>query len=173
MSVRGMKKYLALFVLMAFAIAGCGGQEPSDEKVVLKRPQRKQVVKPQQPTAEEKEMVEKKIDITRLKRNPFLSYLAKVKLRRQEKRIKTPLECCEVGVFRLVAVVTGVKRPRAVVQAPDGKRYIIRKGDRIGTKEGRVVAITMDSVIIKEKIRDAEGNLVGTEIVKLTLPEKK
>ncbi len=173
MTMYGMiKRYVALLVLVMFALAGCGGEEPSTEKVTVKRAFKKPAVKKVQPAQEEESFEEEKIDITKLKRNPFLSYLAKVKVS-TEKRIKTPLECCEVGVFRLVAVVTGIKKPRAVVQAPDGKRYIIRKGDRIGIKEGRVVAITMDSVIIKEKIRDAEGNVIATETVRLTLPEKK
>ncbi len=171
--MKSIKRYVAVLTLLIFAVAGCGGEEPAAEKVEIKRPQKKRIVEQKQPQPAEKTEKEEEIDITRLKRNPFLSYLAKVKVKRMEQRIKTPLECCEVGVFRLVAVVTGVKKPRAVVRAPDGKRYIIRKGDRIGIKDGRVVAITMDSVMVKEKIRDAEGNVVATETVKLTLPEKK
>ncbi len=79
-----------------------------------------------------------------------------------------PLQRFGTEEFRLTGIVlTGDKRI-AMVETPEGKRYILRKGTHIGVNEGRVIKILSDSVMVLEKIKDFEGN-TNMERVILTL----
>lgn len=94
-------------------------------------------------------------------RDPFAPLIVK-----REERVKgvSPLESYDVEELRL----TGVARDRggsmALIQAPDGRFYIVRENDRIGFSGGRITKILKDTVEIKEnkktkymKLRTEEG----------------
>ncbi|MBW2599325.1 MAG: pilus assembly protein PilP [Deltaproteobacteria bacterium] len=79
-----------------------------------------------------------------------------------------PLQRFSTEEFRLTGIVlTGAKR-FAMVETPEGKRYLLRRNTRIGINEGRVIKILSDSVVVLEKIKDFEGN-TNTERIILTL----
>lgn len=107
-------------------------------------------------------------------RNPFQSHLIASRGIEGPARIKGPLECCELNTFKLMAVVVGSADSEgfALVQAPDSKRYVIRRGDTLGTREGKVVKFTSNSVVVREVSRDAEGKVRSSEDVDFRLPEK-
>lgn len=109
-------------------------------------------------------------------RNPFQSHIMLMKPSADApQKIKGPLECCEVAMFRLMAAVAGVKDSEAyaLIQAPDSKRYVIRHGDVMGAREGKVVKITSNSLVVREHTRDQEGKVTSTEDIEIKLLEKK
>ncbi len=61
--------------------------------------------------------------------------------------------------FKLLGVVTGPKRLKAMLLAPDGKTYFVKTKDRIGIRSGVIQKILKDRLIVKEKVI----NLLGKE----------
>ncbi len=104
-------------------------------------------------------------------RNPFQSYIL---LMRAEgsKKVKGPLECCELGLFKLQAVVIGQDGSFALVLAPDGKRYIVRRGDVIGAMGGRIIRIEPKSIIVRE-VNTQDGKVISSNDTELRLPAEK
>lgn len=109
-------------------------------------------------------------------RNPFQSHIMILKASSgAPAKIKGPLECCETNVFRLVAAVVGVGEGEgfALVQAPDGKRYVVRRGDSMGARDGKIIKINSKSIIVREHTRDDDGTIKSTEDIELRLLDKK
>ena len=70
---------------------------------------------------------------------------------------RTPLEKFPVESFKLVGVLTGPDRLRAMVQDPTGKVHFVWENVAIGTRGGRIVKISPDLVRVREKV----ANLLG------------
>jgi type IV pilus assembly protein PilP len=159
-------KLLPVYIVAAaviFSAAGCEKEEPAPT-VAPKRPEAaKPAERPEAaaPVPAEPVAVEKM-------RNPFQSYLAKERVR--PARVKTPLEEYETASLKLMAVISNVADPVALIQTPDGKRYVVKRGDRVGVKEGRIVAISATSIVVQEEEVDEEGN-VSRPMVTLALPK--
>ncbi|MBW2631114.1 MAG: pilus assembly protein PilP [Deltaproteobacteria bacterium] len=79
-----------------------------------------------------------------------------------------PLQRFSTEEFRLTGIVLAGTKRFAMVETPEGKRYILRRNTRIGVNGGRVIKILPDSVVVLEKIKDFEGN-INTERIILTL----
>ncbi|MEK7772783.1 MAG: pilus assembly protein PilP [Deltaproteobacteria bacterium] len=92
-------------------------------------------------------------------RNPFQSHIILMRGVEGAKKVKGPLECCEITLFKVVAVVAGADDQVALIQSPDNKRYIVKKGDPIGSREGKVVSIDDRGVTVRELVRDDRGNV--------------
>jgi type IV pilus assembly protein PilP len=107
--------------------------------------------------------------VFKIERNPFKSFIVQMKPK-EDGRVKGPLECCEIELFRLLAVITGVHEPKALVLAPDGKRYTVKKGDYIGLKSGKITEINKSGLVVTEPVYDAYGNQSSTRKAALTLP---
>jgi Pilus assembly protein, PilP len=92
----------------------------------------------------------------------------------------TDLEMNQLKDFHLNGVITGPKKIRAMVTGPSGKTYFIGLGERIGTREGKVTAITPDAIKIVEYDIDERGQRVpeilemrlSGEVVSLSKPEE-
>ncbi|MBI3544872.1 MAG: pilus assembly protein PilP [Deltaproteobacteria bacterium] len=69
------------------------------------------------------------------------------------------LQRYEVDKFRLVSVITGPKKPKALVMDPNSRLHIIQEEDKIGTRRGVVTRIMPGLVTINEKV----VNLLGQE----------
>ncbi len=108
-----------------------------------------------------------------LKRNPFLSHIVLEAGVKKEQKVKGPLECCEAGSFKVIAVVTGLEKSSALVLAPDMKRYIVREGDVLGAREGRIVKIDARGITVREKIFDEDGKTASISDVELRMPTDK
>jgi type IV pilus assembly protein PilP len=78
-----------------------------------------------------------------------------------------PLQRVAVTEINLIAVVWGGYGYTGMVQTPDGKGYVIRKGTRLGTNNGLVTSITERGVIVVERFTDVYGNKQEREYVKL------
>lgn len=109
-------------------------------------------------------------------RNPFQSHIMVMKAAPEmSKKIRGPLECCEVGMFRIMAAVVGVTDAEgfALIQAPDNKRYVVRRGDILGARDGHVIKIHSKGIVVREHTRDEDGKIKSTEDIELRLMEKK
>ncbi len=92
------------------------------------------------------------IDITRL-RDPFKQ--PEIKMSKSEP--KTDPENYKVDDFKMIAVVTGPNRSKAMVQSPDGKTHLVAMNTRIGQRGGKVLKVAADRVVVREKIMNVFG----------------
>ncbi len=79
------------------------------------------------------------------------------------------LERFELEKYKLVGVMTGPKKPKALIVAPSGKMHIIDASTRIGTRHGVVRQIMQGAISVEEKV----VNLLGQEENIETLIEMK
>lgn len=77
----------------------------------------------------------------------------------------SPLQRFSTKKFRLTGIVLTSTRSAAMVETPEGKRYILHTGTPIGINNGRVIAILPDSVVVLEKIQDFEGNMHQERVI--------
>lgn len=109
-------------------------------------------------------------------RNPFQSHIVLMKASpAAQHKIRGPLECCELSMFRVMAAVVGVTDSEgfALIQAPDGKRYVVRRGDVLGARDGKVFRIHSTGIVVREHTRDEDGKIKSSEDIELRMPEKK
>jgi len=66
----------------------------------------------------------------------------------------SPLEQFGLDQLKLVAIIWGLPEPRAMVEDPQGRGYIIKKGTKIGKNQGVVIKILDNEVIILETYVD-------------------
>lgn len=71
----------------------------------------------------------------------------------------SPLETFPIEQLKMVGVLTGPERLRAMVLGPDGKTYFVTEKMKVGNKGGLVRKITPDAVFVREKFL----NLLGRE----------
>ncbi len=98
------------------------------------------------------------------RRDPFAPIVSK-----EEKQAKAgerpPLERYNLDDFKLTAVLRGGFGDNAMVEAPDGKGYIIHVGTIIGPNKGVVKKITENKLIVEEKYKNFSGGSERKDIV--------
>lgn len=105
------------------------------------------------------------------KRDPFRSFLDDAAVKVVDTSASSsrcgPICQWEIDQLKLVAVVSGVASPLAMVEDPDGRGYLIRRGAFIGKRSGKVSDIRRDTVVVTELIRRRDGALIPakTEIL--------
>jgi type IV pilus assembly protein PilP len=72
-----------------------------------------------------------------------------------------PLERFDLSALKLVGIVWGELGYRGMIRAPDNKGYFVAVGTYIGENGGQVVEVAPDRLVIEEKYKDTEGNIVG------------
>lgn len=120
------------------------------------------------------------------KPDPFQPFLrnkpAPVMKKTRVKRIKTtrpeqcatPLECMDVGQLRLVAIVMEEDGENmAMAQDASGIGYVLTPGMSIGYRNGHVVKILSDRVIVKEEVENIRGEMAIMQRVLFLHPEEK
>jgi type IV pilus assembly protein PilP len=107
------------------------------------------------------------------KRDPFRSFLAELGQTQSglQTRCATPLGRFELEQLRLVAVVTGLEDPVAMVEAPSGVGYAVRRGACIGKNGGVVAAVRTGEVVVTEWAIRADGTRDRTQ-TSLRLPRE-
>lgn len=70
---------------------------------------------------------------------------------------QTELEKFELDQLTVVATITGVANPMAMVQDPKGLGHMVRRGTLIGRNGGRVQRIHSDGVVIEQESRNEAG----------------
>lgn len=83
-----------------------------------------------------------------------------------------PLQRYELDQLRLIGIVMVKPQPIAMVAAPDGKSYILKRGVKLGKNNGSVIAITIDAVVVKEEYLDISGE-TRSATVEIKLPKKE
>ena len=108
------------------------------------------------------------------KRDPFKSFLGDLRSTTGAltTRCSTPLGRFELDQLRLVAVITGLADPLAMVEAPTGVGYSVRKGACIGKNGGVVATIRTGEVVVTEWAMRADGTREKTETA-LRLPKEQ
>jgi type IV pilus assembly protein PilP len=107
------------------------------------------------------------------KRDPFRSFLAELETQggALATRCATPLGKFELEQLGLVAVIVGLEDPVAMVQAPNGVGYTLRRGACIGKNGGIVAAVRSGEVVVTEWAVRADGTKEKTQTV-LRLPKE-
>ena len=90
---------------------------------------------------------------------------------RLAQRCPTPLGRFELEQLKLVAVVTGLDDPVAMVEAPNGIGYTLRRGACAGRNGGIVSAVRSGEVVVAEWATRADGTRDKTQTV-LRLPKE-
>lgn len=72
---------------------------------------------------------------------------------------KNLLTAFDVTRFQLVAVLTGMGSPRAMIMLPNKETEIVRVGDKLGKNNGKVHRINDSEVVVKEAYKDYQGKL--------------
>lgn len=154
------------------ALASCTKKDAEQDSGAVKPAVKKQTAAQAQPPVEMSAPIESTADVRF--RNPFQSHLVLMKGLETGKRAKGPLECCEISSFKLIAVVVGSSGSDGfgLVQGQDGRRYIIRPGDVIGSRDGRVVRLTQSALYVREVLKDNQGKVKSSEDIELRLPDR-
>ncbi len=155
---RGYVKILLFIIMLPLFIVACGSEET---ETFVPRRAHPRIAEKKAPDEGLAPVEHKKISADKPRRNPFLSYIIVRKGREKAKRIKGPLECCALELFRVTAVVLSGESSYALINAPDGKRYIVRRGDLIGQNSGRIVKIDSGGLKVREYQRDDDGRVVS------------
>jgi type IV pilus assembly protein PilP len=90
----------------------------------------------------------------------------------QVARHLAPLGRFELEQLKLVAVITGLEDPIAMVQAPTGVGYTVRRGACIGKNGGTVAAVRTGEIVVAEWAIRADGTRDRTQTV-LSLPKRE
>lgn len=163
-----------LAATLSLSLAACSKkEEPAPEQPVKRAPAKPAAIATTAGIDTSAKIEPSVIDASR-RRNPFQSHILLMRGAGDgPKKIKGPLECCELTLFRVHAVVAAKNGAFALVQAPDAKRYVVRKGDAIGIKEGKVIKIDGRSITVREFTRDQDGKVLSTEDTELKIPAEK
>jgi len=104
------------------------------------------------------------------KRDPFRSFTS-IEVVRPDSIVASELQNWELDQLDLVAILWGTEQPVAMVEDPKGKGHVIRHGDLIGKKWGKVTQIKSDEVIVTEEFRDPIENRPITNEFSMKLPD--
>lgn len=161
---------IALFVAAAFA-ASCGEKpkprpRPADAPPVA-------AAASTQPAPVAREPAPEWVYTSSGKRDPFRSFLGELDSdgRLPITRCTTPLGRFELDQLRLVAVVTGLDDPVAMVEAPNGVGYSLRRGACLGRNGGVIASVRTGEVVISEWAIRADGTRDKTQTI-LRLPKE-
>ena len=105
------------------------------------------------------------------KRDPFRSFILTVEAERKDAR--GPLEQFDLAQLKLVAVIWGSERPRAVVSDPSGRGYIVREGTYMGKNEGRIIGIADNALVVRETYVDYFDETTTKDVTMRVRAEKE
>jgi type IV pilus assembly protein PilP len=107
------------------------------------------------------------------KRDPFRSFLSEIAAESSglATRCATPLGRYDLEELKLVAVVTGLADPVAMVEAPNGVGYALHRGVCIGKNGGLIVAIRSGELVVSEWVVRADGTRESTQ-TSLRIPQE-
>lgn len=153
-----MKRYdlLIAALLALILLAGCNSEQPAPTappppKAVAKPPAQA-VASPALEAAQPPEEL-KYVYAAQGRRDPFVPITGK----RVASFSDNPLESFDLLQFQLKGLIVGMGEPKAVVVAPDGKSYILKKGLRIGKSKGVIRDINRDRILVEERYQDLSG----------------
>ncbi len=162
--------YICLLALILLVIS-CGKKESKAPEGVVKRIHQPKASIPPKP-GEGAQAVMDRSFFQLPERNPFRTYIVQ-SAPEEVFEPKIPLQRYELSQLRLVAVVWGIPTPVGMIETPDGKGYTVKRGDLVGNKNGRVVSITENSIVIEEKRKGFVPGDIKVSRFTLSLPLPK
>ena len=168
-----MKRYdmLIAAMLALMLLAGCNSDQPAPTApptpTAVAKPPVQAVAPPAQEAAQPAEEL-KYVYAAQGRRDPFVPITGK----RVASFSDNPLESFDLLQFQLKGLIIGMGEPKAVVIAPDGKSYILRKGLRIGKSKGFIRDITREKVLVEERYQDLSG-VTRTIIHEIKVPKRE
>ena len=157
---------LAAAVMLALGIGGCSGADAPKPAANL-RPVRKPAVKAETSTVAAKAAKAAYRYNATNKADPFRPYLFVNK----KLDLTSPLQKYDLGQITLRAVIWGVEDPRAMVEDPTGKGYVIGVGSDIGKNSGKVIKIEDRKVLVRETYIDYTGHTTTKDVpLKIVTP---
>lgn len=90
------------------------------------------------------------------RRDPFMPLLA-MKGKTAGVEFENPLEAYDLAQYQFKGVIIGFGEPKAMIVAPDGKSYILKKGVRIGKSNGVIRDISREKILVEEQYQDLSG----------------
>lgn len=175
-----MRHGIVAAALVAIALAGCN-QQPATAPTVAEYEQRRAELSSQQaqrvaerrgrtPQAESGDATAGLVTTgagysydSRNKRDPFRSFVDEQKLAKAEHE-RGPLEQFDLSQLTVVAVVWGTERPRALIEDPSGRGFVVQVGTPIGKNDGLVLGIDDNTVLVQETYVDYLGAQTTKEI---------
>ncbi|MDY0269607.1 pilus assembly protein PilP [Trichloromonas sp.] len=106
------------------------------------------------------------------RRDPFVPLIEPKKPIATSNEPLTPLQQIELGELRLMGVIVGKGEPMAMVTAPGGKSYILKKGVKVGRNNGVVIGVDSEGISVREKYYDFVGE-VRENLQKIQLPKRE
>jgi type IV pilus assembly protein PilP len=166
---------MVTLLIVAAGLAGCSEEKTSSEA----KPQAPKAVAkpPAAQVAPPDEKTEAPVPETRFvyqvegRRDPFLPLIALKGKTSGGREFENPLEAYDLSQYQLKGVVVGFGDPKAIVVAPDGKSYILRKGLHIGKSTGVIREITREKILVEERYQDLSGK-THVNIQEIIVPKR-
>ncbi|MGK5084963.1 pilus assembly protein PilP [Bdellovibrionota bacterium FG-1] len=86
---------------------------------------------------------------------------------------RTPLEMYPLDQIKMLGVVTGPNKMRAMMGTPDGKTHFVAERAKVGVRQGVIMKITADLIRVREKIINVLGQEENVDTDILLPPEAK
>jgi len=96
-------------------------------------------------------------------RDPFRSPFAEEMMKASE-TISSPILNYDLSALKLVGIIWGERGRIAVVEAPDGKCYVVKKDEKIGSLKGKVKEVGKDHLEVQSTVTDYLGRIKTEEI---------
>lgn len=90
-------------------------------------------------------------DPTKIKRDPFKPVY-------EQGSSTNLLTAFDVTRFQLVAILTGMGSPKAMVMLPNRDTEIVKVGDSFGKNNGKIQKISDSELVVRETYKDYQGN---------------
>lgn len=165
----GSLRVLAVAIGVALLGAACGSENPTptpSQAPVRTAPVAQRAAQPAETAVQKTEPPPFVFDPTGL-RDPFEPFIKLEKPKEAKPKVfvpKTPLQRYAVEELRLVGVVWAAQgRSKALIEDPEGKGYVVTAGTLVGDRDGKIVDIRPEKVVVEERSVD----LLGEENVKM------
>ncbi len=151
-------------VAVAFVATACGDDPPPPPPPAARAPTPPPKPEPAKAEVAVEDSVEVEYTYSPIgKRDPFRSLVeeqAPVEVPIVSASSCGPLCDWELDQLRVVAVVSGVASPVAMVEDPRGNGHVLKRGMSIGKRSGRITDIRRDHLVVTELMRGPEGQVI-------------
>jgi type IV pilus assembly protein PilP len=148
---------IVLVVCAALAVGACSDRAPKDQKA--KAVAKKKTEGPAEPAVASLAFSydpEGKPD-------PFKSYVRQL-VAIQQADLSSPLQRFDLSQLTVTGIIWANEKPRALIEDPTGKGYVVQTGAAIGKNRGRIVHIGDNRVTVKETYVDSADQATTTEV---------
>jgi type IV pilus assembly protein PilP len=150
---------IVLVACVALALGACSDDAPKGpkEKAVAKRKAGDAAAKPELDTALAFSYEPEG------KPDPFKSYVRQL-VAIQQADLSSPLQRFDLSQLTVTGIIWSNEKPRALIEDPTGKGYVVQTGAPIGKNRGRIVHIGDNRVTVKETYVDSADQATTTEV---------